>query len=96
MMAENSRGLLRLIENFKDVEVVYAERLGGQMVSSYKTIIPEASTSEAQAVFDMAQGQIGFTAVGMTSQSAPEFLLIDCFTVSSERGLPSKNCGPDY
>jgi t-SNARE complex subunit (syntaxin) len=63
MMAENSRSLLRSIEKFKDAEEVYAEKLRNQMVASYKIIIPEASATEAQAILDMAQSQMGFTAV---------------------------------
>ncbi|KAH0545361.1 hypothetical protein FGG08_000502 [Glutinoglossum americanum] len=61
-MIENSRNLLRSVEHFKNAEDFYAKKLRGQMIAHYKTIIPTASEAEAQGVFDISAGQLGFTA----------------------------------
>jgi hypothetical protein len=63
MMAENSRNLLRSVENFREAEEGFAVKLRSQMVSSYRSAIPEASEADANAVLDNAQDRMGFTTV---------------------------------
>ena len=63
MMAENSRDLLRSIEDFRKAEEVFAGKLRGQMVASYRSVVPGTSDADALAMLDDAQDRMGFITV---------------------------------